>query len=342
MICFCWLGFPQYGARAIRAFVKSTDEEVVVVATAPKVPIKGMDELAGCRVIWIDVTDTRTIVEIVGKMPRVITVPSWSFKTFDRFRREVRQAGGTAILVSDNNLEYNRRIIAKMILMRLGWRFRYDGFWVPHKSGRRLMRFFGVPDTKIFEGMYSADASLFTAGEPLSQRPKKLLFVGALDDNKNSVRLARSFLSIDPRVRAGWTLEIYGCGPKRDELPQNESIRIMGFVQPEQLAEKYTGARVFCLPSKFDHFGLVVHEASLSGCALLLSNRVGAAEDLLEEGVNGYSFSPFADNELKRALVQILGWSEAQFNFAYERSRALGARIDYAKFIAGVKAFCGL
>ena len=340
MICFCWLGFPQYGARAIRAFVKSTDEEVVVVATQPNVPVKGMEELSGCRVIWIDVADTRSIVEIVGKMPRVITVPSWRFKSFDRFRRETCLAGGKTILMSDNNLEYSFRIIAKMLLMRLGGRLRYDGYWVPHKSGRRLMRFFGVPDENIFEGMYSADASLFAAsGRDILSRPKKIIFVGQLCDRKNPLRMCEAFRAAKgPEL--GWSLDLYGTGALKDRIPQGNGIFVHDFLQPEELASKYRDARVFCLPSLEEHWGLVVHEAVLSGCALLLSNRVGAAEDLLEEGVNGCSFSPFTENELKRALVQIFSWNEAQFDRASEKSMELGARIDFTKFVEGVKAFC--
>ena len=342
MICFCWLGFPQYGARAIRAFVGTTGEEVVVVATQPKVPIKGMDELSGCRVVWIDINDGRSITEVVGAMPRVITVPSWSFKTFDRFRREVRHAGGKAIMVSDNNLEYNRRIIFKMVLMRLGWRFRYDGYWVPHASGRRLMRFFGVPDKQIFEGMYSADASLFNdGGINICSRPKKIIFVGQLCERKNPFRLCAAFRAACAAER-GWTLDLYGCGPLKDRILQGDGITVHDFLQPGQLAAKYRESRIFCLPSVEEHWGLVVHEAALSGCALLISNRVGAAEDLLDEGVNGYSFSPFSQEEIKSALEQVFRWDDAWFDRAYERSKTLAARIDFSKFVRGVKAFCSL
>lgn len=37
MICFAWGGFPQYAARLVGAFVKSTDERVCVVGKPPAV-----------------------------------------------------------------------------------------------------------------------------------------------------------------------------------------------------------------------------------------------------------------------------------------------------------------
>ena len=40
MICFAWDGFPQYAARCVGAFVKTTSEQVVVVGTRPDVPVE--------------------------------------------------------------------------------------------------------------------------------------------------------------------------------------------------------------------------------------------------------------------------------------------------------------
>ena len=40
MICFAWPGFPQYASRCIAAFVRKSQERVVVVATVPDVPVR--------------------------------------------------------------------------------------------------------------------------------------------------------------------------------------------------------------------------------------------------------------------------------------------------------------
>jgi glycosyltransferase involved in cell wall biosynthesis len=48
----------------------------------------------------------------------------------------------------------------------------------------------------------------------------------------------------------------------------------------------------FVLPSTREEWGLVVNEAMASGAPVIVSDRVGAHFDLVQEGVNGFSFEP--------------------------------------------------
>ena len=339
MICICWLGFPQYGARCVREFVHSTEEKVVVIATKPNVPIKGMDALAGCPVYWIPIDYNGSIRDVVGEMPRVITVPSWRFKAFDRFRKEVRLAGGVAMLMSDNNFVLTWRTIGKMILMRLGYRFLYDGYFVPGRSGAKLMRYFGVRDDQIYTGLYSADGALFRNGPKITERAKRILFVGSFNDNKNVMAICKAFLSVSADIRNGWQLEMCGCGPLKEDLPSDDAVLIHDFVQPEMLYKIYQGARCLVLASKFDHFGLVVHEATLSGCLLLLSNQVGAADDLLDETVNGFSFSPYSLEEMKMAMEKLMLMSDEEMEKGQVRSLELASKISLTSFANALTNF---
>ena len=93
-----------------------------------------------------------------------------------------------------------------------------------------------------------------------------------------------------------WILEMCGCGPQKDLIPKDPNVEVHDFVQPEELSQIYRRARGFVLASKEEHWGLVVHEAALSGCVLLLSNRVGAKLDLLAG--NGFDFNPDKGEEI--------------------------------------------
>lgn len=339
MICFCWLGFPQYGARCVRAFVRSTKERVVVVASRPNVPIKGMEELSECEVVWVALDDRRSLRELVGELPRVLTVPGWRIPLFNRFRDEVHGNGGKVFATVDNNFLATPKTLFKMLLFRLFYRRKYDGYWVPRAAGRRLMHFYGVKDSDIFTGLYSADPSLFKNGEPLNCRSKKVLFVGRFIELKNIGRLCNAFLAVNREIREGWSLELFGCGPLKDSYPKDRSIVIHDFVQPEQLASIYQSARVFVLPSKWDHWGFVIHEAALSGCVILSSRRCGAALDFIEEGVNGYSFSPFSTSQIKKALVSVMSMTDEQLVQAQQKSLELAHQVSLQSFVDSVKKF---
>jgi glycosyltransferase involved in cell wall biosynthesis len=63
---------------------------------------------------------------------------------------------------------------------------------------------------------------------------------------------------------------------------------IAGGLSQEQLAQRYVDADVFALLSRQETWGVVVNEAAASGLPLVLSDRVGAAYDLLRDGENGF------------------------------------------------------
>ena len=325
MICFAWGGFPQYAARCIGAFVDNTKEEVVVVATRPNVPIKGMEVLSRCPVYWVDMTDSQDIATIVGKIPRVLIVSGWCIHLFNRFRDEVRANGGMVIAMVDNNYCFSFRELLKSLRFRIFLNGRYDGFLVPGKSGERLLRFYGVAKDRIRKGLYAADETLFHCDIALTARRKKMLFVGQLIERKNIVAFAAAFIRAN--VRHEWELDICGCGPLKELLPHNESIHVYDFVQPEKLADIYASARVFVLPSLEEHWGVVVHEAALSGCVLLLSNRVGAMGDLLGQS-NGYRFDPYSKDDMEQQITRCMGMSDIELQNAQKESLDLARQIS--------------
>jgi glycosyltransferase involved in cell wall biosynthesis len=92
----------------------------------------------------------------------------------------------------------------------------------------------------------------------------------------------------DPRL----VLVVAGEGPERarlSELAGELSIRLKlaGDVDWERIVELYVAADVFALLSEREPWAVVVNEAAACGLPLVLSDRVGAAHDLLRDGENG-------------------------------------------------------
>jgi glycosyltransferase involved in cell wall biosynthesis len=63
---------------------------------------------------------------------------------------------------------------------------------------------------------------------------------------------------------------------------------VAGGASEEDLAQRYVDADVFALLSRHETWGVVVNEAAASGLPLVLTDRVGAAHDLLRDGENGF------------------------------------------------------
>lgn len=336
MICFAWNGFPQYAARCVGELVKKTNEKVVVVATTPSVPIKGMEDVCGCEVIWVK--ENCTIEEpLPFKVEdiKLLIVSGWATPAFNLLSSKVKSGGGKVVAMVDNNYIFSFKELLRAIRFRLLLKNKYDGFFVPGKSGRRLLRFYGVKDSLIKEGMYSADAKLFFSEKPLSQREKKIIFVGQLCNRKNVLRMIEAFRKANDKNE--WKLELYGCGPLKDQIKNGDGVSVYDFLQPEQLAEKYREARAFCLGSVEEHWGLVVHEAALSGCVLLLSDKVGAKEDLLSD--NGYLFNPYNVAEIESSFRRMMNMSDTELDLAQCNSVNKAKEINVEKFVHSVLSF---
>ena len=82
-----------------------------------------------------------------------------------------------------------------------------------------------------------------------------------------------------------------------------------GFRQVEELPFFYAGAGAFIHPALSEPWGLVINEAMASGLPILSSGNVGAAEELVQEGVNGFSFDPYDVEGLAGLMAQMAGMS---------------------------------
>ena len=342
MILFTWEGFPQYAARCVGAFVRQSSEQCVVIATRPTVPVEGMEGLCGCNVHWIENNNRVDIYSLLNEKPSIMIANGWGVPAFNFIRDQIRSWGGHILCCGDDNYVFNFINIIKAIRFNLIFRSKYDGYFVPGESGVKYMRFFGVSRKKIFKGFYSADSTLFKDTKPILERPKRIIFVGQMIKRKNILPFTKAFLSIDEDKRNGWELEICGSGVLEKELKtlekENPSLIVHSFVQPEQLAGLYQNARVFALPSLEEHWGLVVHEASLSGCVLLVSKQVGANDDFVAVE-NGRIFDAFSMDSMKNAIEEVLSMDDSAFKLAEKKSLEMSKNASLDRFVNGINSF---
>lgn len=83
-------------------------------------------------------------------------------------------------------------------------------------------------------------------------------------------------------------------------------VRFLGFRNQGELPGLYALADIFVLPSVGETWGLVVNEAMNAGCAIITTNQVGSAMDLVRDGENG-KVTPARDvDALHGALLECL------------------------------------
>lgn len=114
---------------------------------------------------------------------------------------------------------------------------------------------------------------------------KNFIYVGRLSPEKNLPYLLEIFKEIPQ-----FSLTVVGFGPQEQELknmaPAN--VTFTGAVDNARLPEYYRNADVFILFSKSEPWGLVVEEAMNNGLPVILSDRIGCAEEIVRDGKNGF------------------------------------------------------
>jgi glycosyltransferase involved in cell wall biosynthesis len=169
-----------------------------------------------------------------------------------------------------------------------------------------------------------------------------VLSVGRLVQEKGFGVLLRAIAQTgDERLR----LVIAGDGPegaRLTELAKELGVRlaIRGDLPEEALAAEYVAADVFALLSPRETWGVVVNEAAASGLPLVLSDRVGAAYDLLRDSENGF-LVPAGDPAAAAAALGRLASDPGLRRAAGERSREImrdwGYEPSVENFVAAVR-----
>ena len=143
----------------------------------------------------------------------------------------------------------------------------------------------------------------------ISENEKVLHYSGRLVEAKN-IKLVIKALSKISKTKI--TLFITGDGVLRNELEDlagelGIKIIITGFINnQEELFKHYYLSDVFILPSKHEAWGLVVNEAMYAGLPVLVSRNCGCSLDLINEGVNGYTFSIDLIDDLSNKIIKTL------------------------------------
>jgi glycosyltransferase involved in cell wall biosynthesis len=120
-----------------------------------------------------------------------------------------------------------------------------------------------------------------------------ILFAGKLEQKKNPFFI----ISLANRINNEKVkFIIVGNGVLEKELKliaaENKQVIFMDFQNQLKMPVVYRLADILILPSKGpgETWGLAANEAMASGCALMLSNKVGGAVDLIKNEENGIIF----------------------------------------------------
>ena len=111
---------------------------------------------------------------------------------------------------------------------------------------------------------------------------EQFIFVGRLITDKAVPEVARACGTFR-RNFPDWSRFVYGNGPCAKSFDGVPGVSVRSFAQPTEAREAMRNSTFLILPSRVDHWPLVVFEASLSGCGLVLSDCVRKIPEFIAE-----------------------------------------------------------
>ena len=163
----------------------------------------------------------------------------------------------------------------------------------------------------------------------------EILCVGALSRRKGHVVLLDALPAVLEAVLTA-RLTLAGDGEEREfleahasELGVRESVRFLGAVEHDRMAQLYDAADVFCLPSFAEGVPVVLMEAMAMELPVVATNIMGVPE-LVEHEVSGLLVPPARPDLLGEALVRLLADPEARERMGGAGRRRVAERYDRA------------
>ena len=150
------------------------------------------------------------------------------------------------------------------------------------------------------------------------------IFVGRLITDKPMPEVTRSIETFR-RNFPDWSLFVYGNGPCAKSFEGVPGVSVRSFAQPIEVTEAMRKSTFLILPSRVDHWLLVVYEASLSGCGLVLSGCVGKTPEFMAETA-GFVCRAGSASSLIAALHRAAERYETSLDNMWLTARKLGLR----------------
>jgi glycosyltransferase involved in cell wall biosynthesis len=277
--------------------------------------------------------------------PDLVYTSGWQDKGYRPALQKLKSLGTPVVMGLDSQWTGSLRQQVGARVLKHCFKERYFSYaWVPGPLQYECAARLGFAQTEIISHLLTGNTQIFdSAGSALEQEkttsyPKQFLYVGRLTESKGIDTLIAAFKRYKQRYAGTWGLTCIGNGPLEAQLKEQAGIVVEPFADQANLALHARRAGAFVLPSRYEPWGVVVHEFASTGLPLLLSNKVGARQQFLIDGLNGYSFEAGSVEELAKKLDQLATRSDTELlamgRASCRLASALSPEIAAASFVS--------
>lgn len=284
---------------------------------------------------FFDVFNPSVIGKLRKTKHKIVIVNGWSYSSnwlvflFGKlFGKEIWLRAESPL---NQELRKSKKIlfIKKILLKHILFRFLVDKFLYIGSQNKAFYQYYGVTqEDRLIYTPYAVDNISFRneSKRLASQKDairkelsipldkKIILYSGKYIQKKRPLDLLQAFSRIGNQ---DYLLIFMGEGELRTEMEhfitkkRLNNVILTGFVNQSQISKYYSIADVFVMCSGMgETWGLSVNEAMNFGLPVLVSETCGSSFDLVQDGINGYTFKEGDVAALAQKLDSILSSDE--------------------------------
>ena len=162
------------------------------------------------------------------------------------------------------------------------------------------------------------DLDVLDPGTIQVNNPPKITFAGRLMPQQNPVTLVRVMAQL---CDLDWKFIMLGDGPLQAEVEQEIALADMqdrftltGWVTPDDVTASFMDSDILFMPSIAEGLPIVGVQALAMGLAIV-GSRVGGFIEIVEQGKNGYLFSPENSAAMELELRKLISSPEMLLEF---------------------------
>lgn len=262
----------------------------------------------------------------------VVLVSGWFNKRYLWEAWRARLRGATVVVVFDTQagcgvLWRGQAWLLGQVLRRI-----YHGAFVAGERQRRVAEALGFSPEAIEIGFLS---SADVAEDERSRHDSRFVWVGRLVPDKGLEVFLDAYARYRDRSEQPWPVRIAGDGVLRHllEAAPIEGVEWLGAVPPDEVADLMRSSGCLVSSSRVEPWGMVIGEAASMGLPVIATDRAGAVDHLVINGISGRVVAAEDPEALAVAMLDVGGRTREERIAMGSVSRSLAAEFTPERWV---------
>lgn len=165
-----------------------------------------------------------------------------------------------------------------------------------------------------------------------------LLFAGRIEENKGCKELIDYFIRFQEEHRQKLTLAL--MGKTLMDIPDREDVRYVGFVSEQDKYDGMKGAKIICLPSKYESFSISLLEGMAYGVPALVNEECDVLKGHMQRSGGGFGYHDYAS--FQQGLEKLIEHDEVYEKMAVKAGEYIKEQYDWKRITKRFAQVLGL